>query len=92
MLRISGFGFRISPLLLLFASLLYCAPPSAFSAEPNGRFAVDVFDAAKGLPSSAVLAVLQTRDGYLWAGTQAGLARFDGVQFSVFDENNTPGL
>ena len=34
----------------------------------------------------------QTRDGYLWAATLAGLARFDGVQFEVFDENNTPGL
>ena len=47
---------------------------------------------AQGLPSSAVLAVTQTRDGYLWVGTLDGLARFDGVQFAVFDENNTPGL
>ena len=53
---------------------------------------MDAFGTAQGLPSSAVLAVTQTRDGYLWAGTLAGLARFDGVQFEVFDENNTPGL
>jgi ligand-binding sensor domain-containing protein/signal transduction histidine kinase len=53
---------------------------------------VDVFGTAQGLPSSAVLALTQTRDGFLWAGTLAGLARFDGVQFAVFDENNTPGL
>ena len=65
---------------------------SAVSAETNRRFTVDVFGTAQGLPSSAVLAVTQTRDGYLWAGTLAGLARFDGVQFAVFDENNTPGL
>ncbi len=38
------------------------------------------------------MAVTQTRDGYLWVGTLAGLARFDGVQFAVFDENNTPEL
>jgi ligand-binding sensor domain-containing protein/signal transduction histidine kinase len=62
------------------------------AAESSGRFSVDVFGTEKGLPSSAVLAVTQTRDGYLWAGTLAGLARFDGVQFAVFDENNTPGL
>ena len=61
-------------------------------AEAGGRFTVDVFGTAQGLPSSAVLAVTQTRDGYLWAGTLAGLARFDGAQFAVFDENNTPGL
>ncbi len=34
----------------------------------------------------------QTRDGYLWLGTLCGLARFDGVRFTVFDEDNTPGL
>ena len=53
---------------------------------------MDAFGTAQGLPSSVVLALTQTRDGYLWAGTPAGLARFDGVQFDVFDENNTPGL
>jgi len=77
---------------LAVAGLLLCACSSALSGETNGRFTVDVFGTAQGLPSSAVLAVTQTRDGYLWAGTLAGLARFDGVQFAVFDENNTPGL
>jgi len=37
-----------------------------------------------GLPQNSVNAVLQTRDGFLWAGTNAGLARFDGVQFQRF--------
>jgi ligand-binding sensor domain-containing protein/signal transduction histidine kinase len=77
---------------LASAGLLLCACSSALSAETYGRFTVDVFGTAQGLPSSVVLAVTQTRDGYLWAGTLAGLARFDGVQFEVFDENNTPGL
>ena len=38
----------------------------------------------QGLPDDSVTAVLQTRDGYLWAGTSAGLARFDGVRFVSF--------
>ena len=29
------------------------------------------------------MAIAQTRDGYLWIGTQGGLARFDGVRFVV---------
>jgi len=76
----------------LAAGLLLCACGLAIAAEPTGRFTVDVFGTAQGLPSSAVLALTQTRDGYLWVGTLDGLARFDGVQFAVFDENNTPGL
>ncbi|HEV2393111.1 MAG TPA: two-component regulator propeller domain-containing protein [Verrucomicrobiae bacterium] len=36
----------------------------------------------EGLPHNNVQAIAQTRDGYLWIGTQAGLARFDGVEFT----------
>lgn len=45
-----------------------------------------------GLPQSSVLRILETHDGYLWVGTAAGLARFDGVRFTVFDHANTPSL
>jgi ligand-binding sensor domain-containing protein len=34
-----------------------------------------------GLPANAVNVALQTRDGYLWLGTSAGLFRFDGASF-----------
>jgi ligand-binding sensor domain-containing protein len=36
-----------------------------------------------------VTAAAQTRDGYLWFGTQSGLARFDGERFETFDPSNT---
>ena len=42
----------------------------------------------EGLPQSSVHSILQTRDGYLWIATEAGLARFDGVAFRVFDRNS----
>ncbi len=45
-----------------------------------------------GLPSSSVLAIARTRDGYLWLGTPAGLVRFDGLRFDLFDRWNTPVL
>ncbi len=46
-----------------------------------------------GLPmGDRVWALLQTRDGYLWIGTQHGLARFDGRKFTGFDHVNTPAL
>jgi signal transduction histidine kinase/ligand-binding sensor domain-containing protein len=42
----------------------------------------------EGLPQSSVHAVAQTADGYLWAATEGGLARFDGERFAVFDRAN----
>ena len=36
------------------------------------------------MPHNSVVAITQTRDGYIWLGTADGLARFDGVQFKRF--------
>jgi PAS domain S-box-containing protein len=36
--------------------------------------------------------LLQSRDGYLWIGTEDGLCRFDGVRMVTFRTVNTPGL
>lgn len=38
------------------------------------------------------MAVAQTRDGFVWLGTQEGLVRFDGVTFTRFNRGNTPAL
>ncbi len=43
-------------------------------------------------PGDRIWAILQTRDGYLWIGTQDGLARFDGRNFTVFNHVNAPEL
>jgi len=60
------------------------------SASPN--YVVRAWQAEQGLPQNKVTAVVQSQDGYLWVGTYSGLARFDGVHFTAFDENNTPEL
>jgi ligand-binding sensor domain-containing protein len=36
-----------------------------------------------GLPHPTVTSIVQTRDRYLWVGTYAGLARFDGLTFHI---------
>jgi len=53
------------------------------STVPPG-YVVRNWGVKDGLPQNTVSAILQTRDGYLWLGTLAGLARFDGVSFKVF--------
>lgn len=46
----------------------------------------------EGLPQSTGLSLARSRDGFLWVGTEEGIARFDGTTFVVFDRKNTPGL
>jgi signal transduction histidine kinase/streptogramin lyase len=41
-----------------------------------------------GLPANGINAITQTKDGFLWVGTQKGLARFDGVEFKPLNLPN----
>ncbi len=69
--------------------------PDTFALDPRrplSQFGHDAWRVEDGLPQDAVLAVTQTRDGYLWLGTTGGLVRFDGVRFTVFDKANTDAL
>jgi ligand-binding sensor domain-containing protein/signal transduction histidine kinase len=56
------------------------------------EFLVRSWDNEDGLPSAPVRAVARTPDGYLWIGTDQGLARFDGVRFVTLTTNDTPSL
>jgi diguanylate cyclase (GGDEF)-like protein len=68
----------------MLASLL--ALP-ARALEPGKAFhdyAADTWSVDQGLPQITVLSIIQDNQGYLWFGTQDGLARFDGVNFKQF--------
>ncbi|WP_338289936.1 two-component regulator propeller domain-containing protein [Luteolibacter sp. LG18] len=58
---------------------------SAGAAEP---VSVDMlyrnWRTREGLPQDHIRVMAGTRDGFLWLGTDAGLARFDGVRFKAF--------
>ncbi|MCB1056104.1 MAG: hypothetical protein KDD11_11440 [Acidobacteria bacterium] len=60
----------------------------AGSQEPADR----VWRTDRGLPQNSVTAIVQDPTGYLWLGTQEGVVRFDGSQFTVFDRGTTPEL
>jgi len=53
---------------------------------------IEVWRQSQGLPQNSVKAILQTHDGYIWIGTKGGLARFDGVHFTVFDDRDQTKL
>lgn len=76
----------------LILSLRCWAGPPSQKPSPVADMLRDTYTASDGLPQSTVFAVSRTKDGYLWLGTQDGLARFDGSQFKVFNRQNTDGL
>ena len=74
--------------LLLWSALAGAlAPDRAFH-----QYVKNVWSIEEGLPQITVNSVVQGPDGYIWAATQAGLARFDGVRFVTFDPSNTPAI
>ena len=79
--------------LLLLVGLGAAWPASAL--DPDKAFHHYVrnnWSIEQGLPQISALSLAQDRQGYLWVGTQAGLARFDGNRFVNFNPENTPGL
>jgi len=73
------------------AVLLLALPPEARALDPRKsitQYSRTSWDQADGLPQDTVRAIAQTTDGYLWIGTDEGLARFDGYDFTPFDKTN----
>ncbi len=82
--------FRWMTLLFL---VLACS--SSHALNPNrklSQYGLETWQTDSGLPQNSVRAILQTRDGYLWFATREGVARFDGIDFTVYNRRNTPQL
>src|ERR1700690_15685 len=82
---------------LIAAMLVFCcidarAQPEEATSQSLSKFVIKAWSTSDGLPHLSVTALAQTRDGYIWVGTLAGLARFDGVSFKVFTPQNCPEL
>jgi ligand-binding sensor domain-containing protein/signal transduction histidine kinase len=79
---------------LLLALLLLCGgradalPPGSDLGQLGRR----AWQTENGLPQNTVHSVVQDIEGYIWVATEEGLARFDGLNFVVFDRQNTPQL
>jgi signal transduction histidine kinase/ligand-binding sensor domain-containing protein/CheY-like chemotaxis protein/HPt (histidine-containing phosphotransfer) domain-containing protein len=82
----NGFPTRT---ILVFLLLIICGRALALDpARQPSQYVLDNWQIPEGLPQTSALAIARTPDGYLWVGTQEGLARFDGVRFTAFDTNN----
>src|SRR5688572_32136660 len=84
-----------TPYLILIFLLLQGNSGSSLAIDSQrelSQFGHQVWLTENGLPQNTVHAIAQTRDGYVWIGTEEGLARFDGIKFTLFDKQNTPQL
>ena len=73
--------------ILLRILFVFCV---SFYTSAQYRF--DSWTTDNGLPQNSVYAIAQTPDGYLWLTTLDGLARFDGVRFTVFSKADFKNL
>ncbi len=74
----------VTPWLPCLFLLLMGSFDSAIARDPDARlsqYGHTAWRVQDGVLPGAVRAITQTRDGYLWVGTSAGLLRFDGVRF-----------
>ena len=72
---------RIHIFILIW--LLGCLPLT-MAKQPN----FDFYEAEDGLSMNTVNDIVTDNDGFLWAATQAGLNRFDGKKFKVYNVSN----
>ncbi len=83
---------RLRPLVVLAMTLAARDATALDPARAITQYRVDSWNTARGLPQNSALAVVQGREGYLWVATLEGLARFDGMEFTVLDKNTSTGL
>ena len=69
---------------IILMAILLLAGQSAVQGADTGQSQYRLLGIQDGLPNQKVHAIDQDRDGFLWIGTNDGLARYDGSSFKVF--------
>ena len=83
---LDSFARNCAIVRLLVLGMMFdpCAKAQETASIPDSPFLIRAWQRAQGLPNDRINAITQTHDGYLWLGTDEGLARFDGVNCRLF--------
>ena len=65
----------------------FCRVAALNPSKALTQYSISHWTQEQGLPQNTISAIAQTADGYLWLGTDEGLARFDGYEFVVFSRD-----
>ena len=87
-------------LRLFLLGLFFVLPAAALQGQSDKPVALDphkaltqysheIWETGKTPLEGGIRCIIQTKDGYLWIGTQEGLYRFDGDRFAVYNSRNT---
>ena len=74
--------FRPTAVCAVVIMIVACRALALDPSQPASSYIRKVFTIEDGLPANEVHDILQTQNGFLWVGTDAGLARFDGERFT----------
>jgi len=80
---------RICLLYFLFFSI-FSTTLFGFLPVTLNQYNFRVYEKEDGLPQNTVQSFIQDKKGYMWIGTQEGLAKFDGKNFKIFNRSNNP--
>jgi len=91
-IRLNSFAL-LYRLVAVFLWVFFCGSVEALDpARAPSQYRFDEWTTIDGLPYPAIHKIYQTADGFLWIGTSAGAARFDGLTFSVFTKATVPEM
>jgi ligand-binding sensor domain-containing protein/signal transduction histidine kinase len=84
-----GWAFSEMAIATSFDDFVNVSPAGTAGIIPGLRqeqtpFTFRSWQREQGLPQNFVRALAQTRDGYIWVGSDDGVSRFDGISFLSF--------
>src|SRR5690606_8266425 len=71
--------------VLLLTFLLFCFSAGVLPAQ---QYNLKTWTPEDGLPQASVTSLVQGHFGFMWIGTQGGLANFDGLDFTNFGKEH----
>jgi ligand-binding sensor domain-containing protein/AraC-like DNA-binding protein len=79
----------------IFFFIFFAGPLEVAGLDPKTpvtKFIHHIWTTGSGLPQNTIHSIVQDNNGYLWLGTERGIARFDGTWFRILNKGNTPAI
>ena len=82
----------INSFLGVILALAALPAPASETERNTAAYTIQHWDMQQGLPHNMVHSITQDNDGFIWITSWEGIARFNGRNFTLFDNSNIPGL